>query len=243
MQIEMMSADRVGVGGKLKMKHQATRLTAVMLSVLLVAAVPAQANTITFTDVIVRAMIDGDGRHHSVDLYLRSLSQQHENQIKTPSQRETTAANSGNQPGPQDSAAAGAGASVTGTVLGAAQDGNVEVVEVGDITGTICDCGEIPLIPIGGAGGGFPFLFPLLGLAAIPLLFLGGDRDTVENIFPPTPTPTIVPPPPPPPTPIPEPTTMLLLGSGLLALGAGSRRRRRRALAVQVADQAEVREV
>ena len=227
------------------MKHQATRLTAMMLSVLLLAAVPAQANTITFTDVIVRATVDGDGRGHNVDLHLRSLSQQHENQIKTPGQRETTAANS--RPAPPDSTLAGTGASVTGTVLSPAQDGNVEVIEIGDITGTICDCGEIPLIPIGGVGGAFPiFAFPLLALAAIPLFFLGGDSDTVENALPPTPTPTMPTPtnmPTPPPAPIPEPTTMLLLGSGLLALGAGSRRRRRRALAVQVGVQAEVREV
>ncbi len=225
------------------MKHQATRLTAVMLSVLLLAAVPAQANTITFTDVIVRATVDGDGRGHNVDLHLRSLSQQHENQIKTPSQRETTAANS--RPALPDSTPGGTGASVTGTVLSPAQDGNVEVVEVGDITGTICDCGEIPLIPIGGVGGGFPiFAFPLLALAAIPLFFLGGDSD-INNPFqsplPPLPTPTVLLTPPP--APIPEPTTMLLLGSGLLALGAGSRRRRRRALAVQVGVRAEVREV
>jgi hypothetical protein len=89
----------------------------------------------------------------------------------------------------------------------------VETIELGDIQGTICDCGEIAAPP-----GGFPKL-PFLALAGIPLLFLGGDDDI-------PPLETFPTPPPPPPPQVPEPATLLLLGSGLAALGAGARRRR-----------------
>jgi hypothetical protein len=44
--------------------------------------------------------------------------------------------------------------------------------ETGDISGTICDCGEIA---VPGGGGGFPKL-ALLGLAAIPLAFIHGNK-------------------------------------------------------------------
>jgi hypothetical protein len=90
----------------------------------------------------------------------------------------------------------------------------VETIELGDVQGTICDCGEI-LLP----KGGFPKL-PLLALAGIPLLFLGGgDTDIPPGDI------VIITPTPPPPQ-VPEPATLLLLGSGLAALGAGARRRR-----------------
>jgi hypothetical protein len=88
----------------------------------------------------------------------------------------------------------------------------VDVVDQGDVEGTICDCGEITL-----PGGGFP-KWPLVFLAAIPFFFIDGC-DHCETPTPPT-TPT------PPRTPeIPEPASMLLFGSGLAALGAGLRRR------------------
>lgn len=95
----------------------------------------------------------------------------------------------------------------------------VEIIEEAEVEGTICDCGEI-LIP----GGAFP-KWPLLFLAAVPLVFIN-DCDDCQETPDSTPTPT----PPPPtqtPTPTPEPASLLLFGTGLLAVGAGLRRRRR----------------
>ena len=95
----------------------------------------------------------------------------------------------------------------------------VEIVEEAEVEGTICDCGEI-LIP----GGAFP-KWPLLFLAAVPLVFINDCDDCAET---PESTPTPTPPPPTPsPTPTPEPASLLLFGTGLMAVGAGLRRRRR----------------
>jgi hypothetical protein len=201
------------------MKHQALRPIALMLSVLLIAAVPAQAGTIKFGDVIALATINGQSGRPTIDLRLRSVTQQSGG---ANTQDKQTASNGQNQQDRKNiqtpagtSSAGGADSSITGTTVPVQQGGSVQVetIELGDIQGTICDCGEI-LIP----GGGFPKL-PLLALAGIPLLFLGGDDEIPPIDVLPTPTPT-------PETPIPEPATLLLLGSGLAALGAGARRRR-----------------
>lgn len=95
----------------------------------------------------------------------------------------------------------------------------VEVIEEAEVEGTICDCGEIFV-----AGGAFP-KWPLLFLAAVPLVFINDCDDCNET---PSSTPTPTPPPPTPtPTPTPEPASLLLFGTGLMAVGAGLRRRRR----------------
>jgi hypothetical protein len=87
----------------------------------------------------------------------------------------------------------------------------------------------------------------LLGLAAIPLIFLvTRDKDKTPTPTPtltptpsmtptttptptptvtPTPTPTITPTPTPPPEPVPEPMTILLFGTGLAGIGLAARRK------------------
>ena len=98
----------------------------------------------------------------------------------------------------------------------------VEIVEEGEVEGTICDCGEILV-----AGGAFP-KWPFLFLAAVPLVFIN-HCDSCDEQDQPTPTPTSTPPsitsPSPTPPEVPEPGSLLLLGTGLAAAGAGLRRR------------------
>ncbi len=125
---------------------------------------------------------------------------------------------------------AGSGGGQTGTaqtspgVSGSAAQ-QVQTVDLGDVTGTVCDCGEIRPAssdagPASHSKGGFP-KFPLLAAAVapgIPCLF---GLCTGTPPPPPEPTPT-------PPTSTPEPVTITTLAAGLAAL-AGLRTRRRRA--------------
>jgi hypothetical protein len=99
---------------------------------------------------------------------------------------------------------------LAGVAVSADPQAGVDVVDQGDVEGTICDCGEITV-----PGGGFP-KWPLLFLAAIPFFFIHGCDDCE------TPTPPSTPPPTPE---VPEPASLLLFGSGLAAFGAGLRRR------------------
>src|SRR6266576_2600653 len=101
---------------------------------------------------------------------------------------------------------------LAGVAVSADPQAGVDVVDQGDVEGTICDCGEITV-----PGGGFP-KWPLLFLAAIPFFFIHGCNNCQ------TPTPITTPTPPPTPQ-IPEPASLLLFGSGLAAFGAGLRRK------------------
>lgn len=99
------------------------------------------------------------------------------------------------------------------------------------VTDDACDCAPVTV----------PKAFPyaLLGLGAIPFLFLipRGKRTptptptlpTTETPTPETPTPTMTPTPPPvtptPPEPVPEPMTILLFGTGLAGVGMAARKR------------------
>jgi hypothetical protein len=113
----------------------------------------------------------------------------------------------------QTAVASGGGQSGAQTAQGGSGTpaGQVQTVDLGDVTGTVCDCGEIaPAGPPGSAAKeGFP-KFPLLAIAAFPGACLTG---------------LCSPPPPLPPPPTPEPLTIITLASGLAAL-AGLHKRR-----------------
>src|ERR1041384_834275 len=202
------------------MSRHSLRPIAVMLSFLVLTAGSAQANPIRFADVITQAVASGTGNRQTFDLRLRPLPQDtRTSNTGTPTQTPATS-NTSNSDQTQTPVTPSSGnGSVTNTEVQTTpnQGGNVETVQVGDVTGTVCDCG-----PIITPGGSFPKL-PFLALGGIPLLFIK-HHNTPPPEFP---TP---PPPPPPPPQVPEPTTLLLLGSGLVALGAGARRRRARHL-------------
>lgn len=121
---------------------------------------------------------------------------------------------------------------INGVTVTQGQQIGVEIIENGEVEGTICDCGEIWI-----EGGGIP-KWPFLFLGAVPLVFINDcddcDRTEVEPTPTPTPTPTPVSSPSPPPPPqVPEPASLLLFGSGLAAFGAGLRRRYSRAKLVK----------
>lgn len=185
------------------MRNRAIRPVAAILSALLLAAVPAQAGPVPFGDV-VQVLGGLRGGSQTQELRLRSVTQEGSTPVsgdtKTTSQ---TSSQQGNESAPPSSLISTSAGSQQG-----GQQGTVEVIEEGDISGTVCDCGEIKI-----PGG---FKFPWLALAGVPLVCATG---ICTHSNPPPPECTDCNPP------IPEPATLFLLGSGLAALGARARRR------------------
>ncbi len=200
------------------MMSRAFRSTAAILSILLLTGVPTHAAPVVISEVI---QVMGSYQNPP-ELRLRSISQN------------TSAAVEGEGPSPvasasQESAAGdvvevadGSTVDVTsgntllsGVAVSMEPQAGVDVVDQGEVEGTICDCGEITV-----PGGGFP-KWPLLFLAAIPFFFIHGCDDC--DVPPPTTTP------PPPDEVIPEPASLLLFGTGLAAIGARFRKRRSKA--------------
>ena len=202
------------------MLSRAFRPIAAILAILLVSGAPTHAAPVAISEVI---QVLGSYQNPP-ELRLRSVSQTMNSSVgdgEGPSPVATTAQQSaaGDTAEIPDTSTGGdvitsdsADTLLAGVAVSADPQAGVDVVDQGDVEGTICDCGEITV-----PGGGFP-KWPLLFLAAIPFFFIHGC-DRCDTPTPPT-TPT------PPGTPeIPEPASLLLFGSGLAAFGAGLRRR------------------
>lgn len=187
-----------------------------IVSVFLLTAVPALADTVRINQV-VQTLTSSTG---SPDLRLNTLVAQDPvqtgNKGATPQTGPRNDSQASNQGGAKSDSVI-SGVSVSG---GAPQLG-VDIIEEGEVEGTICDCGEILV-----AGGAFP-KWPFLFLGAVPLIFIHdcNDCDQEQPTPTPTPTPPTVPTPTPTPPGVPEPATLFLFGTGLAAFGAGLRRR------------------
>jgi hypothetical protein len=202
-------------------------LTVVTLCIFLSAAVPGLAEPVRVNQV-VQTLTSSQG---APDLKLNTLlTQDPATQGSTPPvgpRGDVPAQGSGQ--GKTEPIVSGVAITAEGQRLG------VETVEEGEVEGTVCDCGEILI-----AGGAFP-KWPLLFLAAVPLVFINECDHCDENpSSTPTPTPPSTPTPTPPPTSTPEPASLLLFGTGLVAAGAGLRRRYAKAkLVAQISAQEE----
>ena len=202
------------------MRNRAISPVATILSVLLLvfAATSAQAGPVAYSEVVhVMGNVRNGGQ--SQELRLRSISQDGSTLVKgtVSSDGKSSSVSTDTSSGPLSLISTNPG-------LQEGQQGSVEVIEEGDVTGTVCDCGEI-FIP----GGGFP---KWLALGAVPLVCVLIDCTPDDNecegpdcnpCVGPDCNPCVGPDCNPPE--IPEPATIFLLGSGLAALGAKARRR------------------
>ena len=199
------------------------RMFAAMLSVFFLTAVPALADTVRFNQV-VQTQRSSKG---PLDLKINTVASQ------DPGGSGTKVLTQQNGPRNETPGGAKPEAVLSNVVVtSGGQDIGIDIVEEGEVEGTICDCGEILV-----AHGAFP-KWPFLFLGAVPFVFIS-DCDTCDE--PPGSNPTPTPPSstPTPPKPTPEPASLLLFGFGLLAAGAGLRRRHGKA---KVAAQAKARE-
>ena len=205
------------------MMSRAFRPIAAILAILLLSGAPTHAAPVAISEVI---QVLGSYQNPP-ELRLRSVSQ-NTNSLVSEGEGPSPVASAAQQSAAGDVVeipdtstgdvvtSDSADTLLAGVAVSADPQAGVDVVDQGDVEGTICDCGEITV-----PGGGFP-KWPLLFLAAIPFFFIHGDNDNEQA---PTPTPPTTPTPPPPTPEIPEPASLLLFGSGLAAFGAGLRRR------------------
>lgn len=200
------------------MMSRAFRPTAAILSILLLSGVPTHAAPVAISEVI---QVLGSYQNPP-ELRLRNVSQNPSAAIDEDGSSPVATAAQEAAAGDVVQLADGTTPDVvtgdtllSGVAVSMEPQAGVDVVDQGEVEGTICDCGEITV-----PGGGFP-KWPLLFLAAIPFFFLHGcdDCDT-----PPPTTPT------PPDEVIPEPASLLLFGTGLAAFGARLRKRRNKAV-------------
>ena len=186
------------------------RVLFALLCIPILTAAPVLAEPIKINQV-VQTLTSSQG---TVDLRIKTLASQDPVSSGTKSGTQQGGPRSESAAGPQGGTK---GDSLLSGVIVASdpQKFDVEVIEEGEVEGTICDCGQLLV-----AAASFPkwsFLF----LAAVPLAFI---NQCDECNLPPNSTPT-----PTPPanesTPTPEPASLLLFGTGLLIAGAGLRRR------------------
>ena len=191
----------------------APRILVIALSVFFLTAVPALADTVQINQVVQTL----SSSKSTLDLKLNSLAGQDPVSSGTKGSTQQSGPRTDSQASAQSGTKAGESIISNVTVTSEGQQIGVEIVEEGEVEGTICDCGEILV-----AGAAFPkwsFLF----LGAVPLVFISDcdDCDEPPRQESPTPTPT----PNSTPTPTPEPASLLIFGTGLAVAGAGLRRR------------------